>query len=58
MIDWSRPDVGQQIETAVRRMAKYLLQTADGAAAAWSEDQSWREECNRRREKQGTIPQG
>ena len=27
-IDWSRPDVGQQIETGLRRMAEFLQQTA------------------------------
>ncbi len=55
-IDWSRPDVGQQIETGLRRMAEFLQQTADAVATAWSEDQTWREECRRHREKQGAIP--
>ncbi|HEX4069867.1 MAG TPA: hypothetical protein VHX68_01805, partial [Planctomycetaceae bacterium] len=51
-LDWSRPDVGQQIETGLRGMAKFILHTADEVAAAWNEDQAWREECRRHSEKQ------
>jgi hypothetical protein len=57
-IDWSRPDVGQQIEAGIRRMGEFLLRTADGTAATWTEDQAWREKCRRHHEKQGAIPQG
>ena len=44
-IDWSRPDVGQQIETGLHRMAEFLQQTADAVATAWSEDQTWHEDA-------------
>jgi hypothetical protein len=33
-------------------MAKFILHTADEVAAAWNEDQAWREECRRHSEKQ------